>query len=135
MLLGPGQDGQFLAARQGVRLGELTTAQQQLALQAIRRYVSDLDPATAAPILARYTTELPQTYLAFVGSGTMSRENDYLRLDGPSLWLEYSGQASRDFPGTVHPHSCLARPHNRLRRPVSNRGMGLEKWLFPAMLR
>ena len=105
VLLGPGQDGQFPAARQGVRLGELSAAQQHLALQAIRRYVSDLDPATAAPILARYTAELPATYLAFVGSGTMGKDNDYLRLDGPSLWLEYSGQPSRDFPGTVHPHS------------------------------
>ena len=105
VLLGPGQDGQFPATRQGVRLGSLSTAQQQLALQALKRYVGDLDPATAAPILARYTAELPATYLAFVGSGTMGKDNDYVRLDGPSLWLEYSGQPSRDFPGTVHPHS------------------------------
>ena len=105
VLLGPGQDGQFPATRQGVRLGELSAAQQKLALQAIRRYVGDLDAATAAPILARYTAELPATYLAFVGSGTMGKDNDYIRLDGPSLWLEYSGQPSRDFPGTVHPHS------------------------------
>ena len=105
VLLGPGQDGQFPTTRQGVRLGELSAAQQQLALQAIKQYVGDLDPATAAPILARYAAELPTTYLAFVGSGTMGKDNDYLRLDGPSLWLEYSGQPSRDFPGTVHPHS------------------------------
>ncbi|MVN77484.1 DUF3500 domain-containing protein [Hymenobacter sp. HMF4947] len=105
VLLGPGQDGRFPATRQGVRLSELSTVQQQLARQAIRRYVDDLDPATAAPLLARYTAELPATYLAFVGSGTMGKDNDYVRLDGPSLWLEYSGQPSRDFPGTVHPHS------------------------------
>ncbi len=105
VLLGPGQDGQFPATRQGVRFSALTAAQQQLALQAIKRYVGDLDPATAAPILARYTAELPATYLAFAGSGTMGKDNDYVRLDGPSLWLEFSGQPSRDFPGTVHPHS------------------------------
>jgi hypothetical protein len=105
VLLGPGQDGQFPSARQGVRLGELSATQRQLALQAIKRYVGDLDAATAAPILARYTAELPATYMAFVGSGTMGKDNDYVRLDGPSLWLEYSGQPSRDCPGTVHPHS------------------------------
>ena len=105
MLLGPGQDGQFPASRQGVRLGELSAAQQQLALQALKRYVGDLDAATAGPILARYTAELPATYLAFGGSGTLNQENDYVRLDGPSLWLEYSAQPGRDFPGTVHPHS------------------------------
>ena len=105
VLLGPGQDGQFPATRQGVPLGELSAAQQQLALQAIKRYVNDLDPATAAAVLAKYTAELPRTYVAFAGSGTMSQANDYVRLDGPNLWLEYAGQASRDFPGTVHPHS------------------------------
>ena len=105
VLLGPGQDGQFPATRQGLRLGALSAAQQQLALAAIRRYLGDLDPATAAPILARYTAELPATYLAFGGSPTLNGESDYVRLDGPSLWLEYSSQPGRDFPGTVHPHS------------------------------
>ncbi|RTQ53738.1 DUF3500 domain-containing protein [Hymenobacter gummosus] len=35
----------------------------------------------------------------------MTAESDYLRLDGPSLWLEYSSQPGRDFVGRVHPHS------------------------------
>lgn len=105
VLLGPGQDGQFPATRQGLRLGELPAAQQKLALQVLKLYVNDLDAATAAPYLARYTTQLADTYLAYVGSGTMGQDNDYVRLDGPSIWLEYSAQPSRDFPGTVHPHS------------------------------
>ena len=105
VLLGPGQDGQFPATRQGLRLGELSATQQQLALKALRLYVNDLDPATAAPYLARYTAQLADTYLAYVGSGTLSQGNDYVRLDGPQLWLEYSAQSSRDFAGTTHPHS------------------------------
>lgn len=104
-LLGPGQDGQFPATRQGVRVGELSAAQQQLVLKALKLYVNDLDPATAAGVLATYTAELPATYLAYAGSGTMSKEGDYVRLDGPHVWLEYSTQPGRDFPGTVHPHS------------------------------
>ncbi|WP_243650989.1 DUF3500 domain-containing protein [Hymenobacter gummosus] len=80
VLLGPGQDGQFPGTRQGVRVGELSPAQQQLALQLIQRYVSDLEPATAAPILARYTAELPATYLALVKSLVQ-------KLNGRGGWL------------------------------------------------
>jgi hypothetical protein len=105
MLLGPGQDDQFPATRLGLRIGTLSASKQQLVLRALKTYSDDLDAATAAAVLARYTAELPATYLAYVGSGTLSQGGDYVRLDGPRLWLEYSGQESRDFPGTVHPHS------------------------------
>lgn len=105
VLLGPGQDEKFPTTRQGIKVGSLSAAQQQLVQQALWRYVNDLDPATAAPVLAAYTAQLPETYLAYAGGGTMGQAGDYVRLDGPRLWLEYSAQESRDFPGTVHPHS------------------------------
>ena len=105
VLLGPGQDGQFPATKQGLKVGELTAVQKKLVLNAIKLYVNDLDPATVAPVLASYTTDLDNTYVAFSGSGTMSQPGDYVRIDGPRVWIEYSGQPSRDIPGTVHPHS------------------------------
>ena len=105
VLLGPGQDGQFPIAKQGLKVGELTAAQKKLVLKAIGLYVNDLDPVTVAPVLESYTTDLDNTYVAFSGSGTMSQAGDYVRIDGPRVWIEYSGQASRDIPGTVHPHS------------------------------
>jgi hypothetical protein len=105
VLLGPGRDGQFPTAKQGLRVGELSAAQQKRVLDAISLYVNDLDPETAAPVLAKYTAGLADTYLAFSGSGTMNQVGDYVRLDGPGVWIEYSGQPSRDFPGTSHPHS------------------------------
>ena len=105
ILLGPGKDGQFPTTRQGVKAGELSAARQKQVLNAIKLYVHDLDPATAAPILAKYTAELANTYVAYSGSETMSQPNDYVRIDGPNVWIEYSGQPSRDFPGTTHPHS------------------------------
>jgi hypothetical protein len=91
--------------KQGLRVGDLPAAKQTLVLNAIRLYVNDLDPATAATVLARYTAGLPETYLGYSGSETLSQLGDYVRLDGPGIWLEYSAQPSRDFPGTVHPHS------------------------------
>ena len=105
VLLGPGQDGQFPATKQGLNVGELTAAQKKLVLKAIGLYVNDLDPVTVAPVLAAYTADLANTFVAFSGSGTMSQAGDYVRIDGPRVWIEYSGQASRDIPGTVHPHS------------------------------
>jgi hypothetical protein len=63
VLLGPGQDGQFPNKRLGLRVGSLSAAKQQLVLAAMKRYVNDLEPATAAPILAGYTAQLADTGL------------------------------------------------------------------------
>ncbi|GAB2558267.1 DUF3500 domain-containing protein [Spirosoma areae] len=54
---------------------------------------------------------LADTYGAYSGSGTLNQPNDYVRLDGPSIWIEYSAQPSRDFPGMVHPHSVWRDRH------------------------
>ena len=105
ILLGPGADGQFPTAKQGLKAGNLTAAQQALVLNAIKLYVNDLDTETAAGILAGYTAGLADTYIAYSGSNTLSQPGDYVRIDGPNVWIEYSAQASRDFPGTTHPHS------------------------------
>lgn len=105
VLLGPGKDGQFPATKQGIRVGDLNAAGQKLVLNAIKLYVNDLDKTTAAAVLSGYTAELGNTYLAYSGSKTMNQPNDYVRVDGPGIWIEYSGQPSRDFPGTVHPHA------------------------------
>ena len=105
VLLGPGRDGQFPTTKQGVRVGDLKTEQQQAVLQAIERYVADLDAVTAKQVMTKYRAELANTYVAYSGSGTMNIANDYVRIDGPGVWIEYSAQPSRDFPGTTHPHS------------------------------
>lgn len=107
VLLGPDRDGQFPATKQGFKGSELTGAQKKLVLEAIKRYVNDLDPAMVADLLASYTKDLDNTYVAYSGSGTMSQAGNYVRIDGPRVWIEYSGQGSRDIPGTVHPHSVL----------------------------
>jgi Protein of unknown function (DUF3500) len=105
ILLGPNKDGQFPNVKQGIKIGTLASAQQAAIIEAIKLYVNDLDATTANQIMAKYTTELPDTYLAYSGSGTMNNGGDYIRLDGASLWIEYSAQPSRDFPNTAHPHS------------------------------
>lgn len=105
LVLGPVKDAQFPATKVGLQVGTLSTANQALVLNAVKLYVNDLDPTTVAPLLAEYTADLGDTYIAYSGSGTMSQPGDYVRIDGPRVWIEYSGQPSRDIPGTVHPHS------------------------------
>lgn len=111
VLLGPGNDGQFPANKMGIQISSLSLAKQKLVMDCIKRYVNDLEPESAKVVLAKYIKELPDTYLAYTGSKTMMTAGDYVRLDGPGLWMEYSVQPSRDFPGTVHPHSVW-RDHN-----------------------
>lgn len=105
VLLGPGQDGKFPATRLGLKVGDLSAANKALVLNAIKLYTNDLDTETAATVLAKYTTELDNTYLAYSGTGTMSTQNDYIRLDGPSVWIEYSSQGGIIIRNTPHPHS------------------------------
>ena len=105
MVLGPGKDAQFPAAKVGVRVGDLTAAKQALVLNAIKLYVNDLDAATAAKVLATYTTGLADTYVAYAGTTAVTSQNDYIRIDGPAVWIEFSYQGGIIIRNTPHPHS------------------------------
>jgi hypothetical protein len=105
VLLGPGKDGQFPATRVGLQVGTLSAAKKALVLDAIKLYVNDLDPIVAAAVLAKYTAELDNTYIAYSGTTAVASQNDYVRIDGPSLWIEFSYQGGIIVRGTPHPHS------------------------------
>lgn len=112
VLLGPGEDGNFPATKAGVKAGSLNPAQQALVIKCIQLYVNDLDAETARGIMKQYLSELPDTYFSYSGTGTMEQTADYVRIDGPGVWIEYAVQPSRDFPNTTHPHS-IWRDHIR----------------------
>lgn len=105
ILLGPGQDGKFPTTKQGLKAGSLSADKKALVLNAIKLYVNDLDPETAATVLAKYTSELDDTYVAYSGTTTVTAQNDYIRIDGPSVWIEFSYQGGIVIRGTPHPHS------------------------------
>jgi hypothetical protein len=105
ILLGPLEDEKFPTKKEGLRIGELEKDKQLLVLNVIACYVNDLDPATAKSILDSYKKDLNETYISYAGSLTVNTPGDYIRIDGPNVWIEYFCNASRDFPGTVHPHS------------------------------
>lgn len=103
LLIGPQKDGTFPATPSGLKIGTLSAEKKALVLAAIRTYVEDVASADAETIMAKYTKELDDTYIAYAGTTAMTNRNDYLRLDGPSLWLEYSCQGGIILQGT-HPH-------------------------------
>jgi hypothetical protein len=89
MLMGVNKDGAFPAVKEGLSVGSLNPAQQQLVLAAIKTYVSDAEKNAAAAILAAYTSELGNTYISYSGNPSLKAIGDYVRIDGPGVWIEF----------------------------------------------
>jgi hypothetical protein len=104
LVVGPQKDGTFPATPSGVKGSSLSSAEKALVVNAIRTYVYDVDDANAATIFAKYTAELDNTYISYSGTTAMTTINDYVRIDGPSVWIEYSCQHGIVLSGN-HPHS------------------------------
>ena len=104
ILTGPHKDGQFPVTPSGIKCSLLNAAQKKLVLSAINTYVDDIDDKDAAIILKKYTKELDNTFISFSGTTGLLTRNDYVRIDGPSVWIEYSCQNGVILPGN-HPHS------------------------------
>ncbi|MGL4404296.1 MAG: DUF3500 domain-containing protein, partial [Notoacmeibacter sp.] len=106
VLAGPQNDDSIPSTQEGISVAQLTVEQQALVIAAIETYVGDIDPANAAIIMAKYRAELPQTVVGFSGTTAMDSENDYVRIDGPSIWLEFSMQSNKSTGAKGnHPHS------------------------------
>jgi hypothetical protein len=104
IIAGPQQDYAIPTAQEGLKLSEASPEVQALVLSAIETYVRDMHSTGADLIMARYSAELGETFLGFAGTRTVDAENDYVRIDGPSVWIEFSLQPGRSIPG-IHPHS------------------------------
>jgi len=102
LVAGPQEDGQFPSTQSGIPCSGLTSDQKTLVLNAIKTYVDDV--ADSAAIITKYTSELDNTYISYSGSTGLTTRNDYVRIDGPSVWIEYSCQGGVILQGT-HPHS------------------------------
>ncbi|MGW0875684.1 DUF3500 domain-containing protein [Streptomyces sp. NPDC002740] len=106
LYLGPGNDGPFPTDPEGVLVGSLTKKQQAKVTAMLRTWVDDLDEKAAARLLAKYVSEYDQTYIGWSGGTTIDNDQTYVRLDGPSAWIEFSNQpgASTD---EIHQHTIF----------------------------
>ena len=91
----------------GVLYSTLTTAQQAYIQTAIEAWVNDINTTEATSLLAVYedSTALASTYVGYSGTGTLTTDNDYIRIDGPRVWIEFVVQQGVAFPTTYHYHS------------------------------
>lgn len=112
VLVGPGEDGQFPATKAGLRVGELSAEQQALVLDAMKPWVQDADDTTAAELLTIYQDELAETYIAFSGDASLTNNADYVRIDGPSVWIEFVCQSGIVYSDQIHYHT-IWRDHTR----------------------
>ncbi|RYX98329.1 DUF3500 domain-containing protein, partial [bacterium] len=102
IVVGPQKDGTFPTTPSGVKLSSLTAEQKNLVLNAIKTYVGDV--AESDKYITKYTNELDETYISYSGNADLNNRNDYVRIDGPSVWIEYNSQGGIETSG-IHPHS------------------------------
>ena len=112
VLLGPGQDGNFPTTKEGVAVSGFTPQQKKLVLAAIHPWVASVDDATAKMLMKTYEKELNQTYVAYSGGLGLDTQGDYVRIDGPGVWVEFVCQNGIVFQSQIHFHTVY-RDHTR----------------------
>jgi hypothetical protein len=91
----------------GILYTSLTAAQQAQVKAVIEAWVNDLDSTTANSILSAYESAdaLASTYVGYSGTGTMTTQGDYIRVDGPRVWVEFCVQNGIVFSQSYHFHT------------------------------
>ncbi|MEU9917278.1 DUF3500 domain-containing protein [Streptomyces sp. NPDC051001] len=111
-LSGPGKDSQLPETKQGIKASELSPKQQKLVLTAIHPWVAGVDDATAKQVMKAYARELSKTCVSYSGGTALDTQGDYVRIDGPSVWIEFVCQNGFVYQDKVHYHTVY-RGHTR----------------------
>ena len=109
LALGPGEDGKTIQP-EGVKVSSLNADQQKLLLDLVRVRVGLLSEDDAAVKMAEIEANLAETWFAWYGP-TTNGEAAYYRIQGPTLFLEYSPQ-SMGGAAIDHIHAMLRDPTN-----------------------
>ncbi|MEU9875550.1 DUF3500 domain-containing protein [Streptomyces phaeochromogenes] len=112
VLVGPGEDGQFPETKEGIPVSSLSAKQKQLVLKAIHPWVANVDDATAKQLMKTYERELNQTYVSYSGGTGLDAQGDYVRIDGPGVWIEFVCQSGLVYRDQIHYHTVY-RDHTR----------------------
>lgn len=104
LLMGPGKDSGTFPTTEGLSVSTLDAAQKKLVTDAITAYAGDLAPGAAAKLMAKYTGELDKTTIGWANNTGSTDENSYIRIDGPSVWIEFINTRSRSTPN-LHFHT------------------------------
>lgn len=91
----------------GVLYSSLSTTQQALIKTFIEAWVNDENSTLASSLLSLYESDaaLASTYVGYSGTGALSTQGDYIRVDGPRVWIEFVCQNGIVFQGKIHYHT------------------------------
>ncbi|KPI08920.1 Protein of unknown function DUF3500 [Actinobacteria bacterium OK074] len=104
LVMGPGKDSGTFPTSEGLLGSQLTAAQKKLVTAAIKTYVGDLNSTAADKVMATYESELDKTRIGWSNNTGPTDENSYIRIDGPSVWIEFINTRSQSTPN-IHYHS------------------------------
>ena len=106
IIAGPQADDAIPTEQEGLSVSKLNNTQKALLMKAIATYVEDLNATDAKKYMDKYASEMADTVIGFSGTTALNSEDDYVRVDGPSLWIEFSLQSNKSTNEEGnHPHS------------------------------
>jgi hypothetical protein len=122
-ILGPDLPGEVFTAAfrdnlelryEGIRYGELSSAQQRLLLTLVGTYVGRIRPGHAAVKLEEVSRHLADTHFAWMG-GTGEESVFYYRIHSPVVLIEFDHQRGialdNDRPARTHIHTVIRTPN------------------------
>lgn len=107
--------------KQGIKVSSLSTTAQVKVWAAMQPWLDDIDSTQAAAIRTAYYNELSDTYVCYASNTSAAAGNptsffttntDYVRIDGPSVWIEFICQTGVVFQNAIHYHTVM-RDHDR----------------------
>lgn len=110
--VGPGKDGQFPAVKAGLKISSLNSKQKAMVLEAIKTWASIADETSVKSLMAAYSKDIDDTYIAYYGDINLVNVKDYIRIDGPGVWIEFACQPGVIWPKEIHYHTVY-RDHIR----------------------
>jgi hypothetical protein len=90
--VGPGKDGRFPAKSEGVPVSELSATSRDFVKKAIAAWTGDSPQGVEYRKL--YEAELDKVKVSYSGTTNVGDRGDYVRIDGPRVWIEFATQGS-----------------------------------------
>lgn len=126
-----GGTGTMPTTKVGIQASALTSAQQALVLAAIQHWTSDLDSYTQTALNTLYSNGMSGTYIGWTGSGTsgsassfLNASTNYVRIDGPRVWIEFVCQNGVIFSSQIHYHSVWRDHQSDYGNDLANTTLG-----------
>ncbi len=112
LVLGPGEDGKTIQP-EGIKVSLLNAAQKEKLLDVVGEWVGILNDEAARVKMAEIKANFSETWFAWSGSTALGSAA-YFRIQGPTVFIEYSPQRMRGDGGldTDHTHTIYRDPTN-----------------------